>query len=80
MFTIGLGYEGPTDECLTLSFNGVTKEYLIEGTGWRMLNMILHVYAPFRAVPYIAPKSSIAWWTCYGIWESDREADLRNPA
>lgn len=78
MFVIGLGYEGPTDACLTLSFNGVTKEYLIEGNGWQMLEAILRMRPQqYGALPYTVPSRSISWWACHGIWESDHDSDLR---
>ena len=54
-FSIGLGYVGPTDACLTLSFLGKTKEYYIESPAWHILGMFWDI--PKQAAPLI-PKDS----------------------
>lgn len=39
MFSIGLGYCGPTDACLCLINNREIKEYAIETTAWQLLSL-----------------------------------------
>ena len=51
--TIGLGYEGPTDSCLTLSDEETTKEFGIEGDSWRILSRIAWKRTRFTRYPII---------------------------
>ncbi len=37
-YTISVGYCGPSDCCLVLSFQGNSKQYGIESTAWRILD------------------------------------------
>jgi hypothetical protein len=38
--TIGIGYIGPTDACLTMSNGFKRKEFLIESPSWQVLDRI----------------------------------------
>lgn len=59
MFTIGLGYEGATDSCLTLTYNGQTKQYGVESVAWNILSVLWE--AGKREIPLDSVLGKVLW-------------------
>lgn len=58
-FRIDIGYIGPADACLTLTRGGIQYEFLIEGTGWRILNRIGSLRTISKESPLYGPLEVI---------------------
>lgn len=65
-YRIGLGYCGPTDCALTLSFINETKEYGIESEAWRVLSTFWDIQT--GSAPLI-PKDSYKGAILTLVWK-----------